>query len=47
MMHGHFALLASNCCIYFDLENNILSFISLNIQRQVLFGSISHVKFDQ
>ena len=47
MMRGRFALLTSNCYIYFDLEYNILSFISLNSQRQMLFGSINHVKFDQ
>ena len=47
MMRGRFALLTSNCYIYFDLEHNILAFISLISQRQMLFGSISHVKFDQ
>ena len=47
MMRGRFALLTSNCYFDFDLELNILSIISLNSQRQMLFGSINHVKFDQ
>ena len=47
MMRARFALLTSNCHIYFDLEHNILSFISLNSERQMLSGSINHVKFDQ
>ena len=47
MMHARFVLLTLNCHIYFDLEHNILSFISLNSQRKMLSGSINHVKFDQ
>ena len=45
MMRGRFVLLTSNYYFYFDLECNILLFISLNSQRQMLFGSINHIRF--
>ena len=45
MMRGCFARLTSNCYFYFDLECNTLKFISLNSQREMLFGSINHIKF--
>ena len=47
MMRGPFALLTANCYCYYYLECNILSFISLDSQRQMLFGSINHIKFDE
>ena len=45
MMRGRFVLLTSNCYFYFDLEGNTLKFISLKSQREMLFGSINHIKF--